>query len=53
LPQIGRPDDMANAAVFLASDVLARHITGQTLVIAGGMEGRLLWQPAEIDAGIV
>jgi 3-oxoacyl-[acyl-carrier protein] reductase len=53
LPQIGRPDDMANAAVFLASDVLARHITGQTLVIAGGMEGRLLWQPTEIEVGIV
>jgi 3-oxoacyl-[acyl-carrier protein] reductase len=40
---------MANAAVFLASDTLARHITGQTLVVAGGMEGRLLWQPDEID----
>ncbi len=54
LPQIGRPDDMANAAVFLASDALARHITGQTLVIAGGMwKGRLLWQPSEIDARIV
>ncbi len=49
LPQIGRPDDMAGAAVFLASDTLARHITGQTLVIAGGMEGRLLWQPGEVD----
>jgi 3-oxoacyl-[acyl-carrier protein] reductase len=49
LPQIGRPEDMANAAVFLASDALARHITGQTLVVAGGMEGRLLWQPEEID----
>ena len=48
-PQIARPDDIANAAVFLSSDTLARHITGQTLVIAGGMEGRLLWQPEEID----
>lgn len=53
LPQIGRPDDMANAAVFLASDALARHITGQTLVVAGGMEGRLLWQPEEINPGIM
>jgi 3-oxoacyl-[acyl-carrier protein] reductase len=53
LPQIGRPEDMANAVVFLASDKLARHITGQTLVIAGGMEGRLLWQPAEIDPGAI
>jgi len=49
LPQIGRPADMANAVVYLSSDALARHITGQTLVIAGGMEGRMLWQPEEID----
>jgi 3-oxoacyl-[acyl-carrier protein] reductase len=53
LPQIGRPEDIANAVVFLASDKLARHVTGQTLVIAGGMEGRSLWQPEEIDAAIV
>lgn len=52
LPQIGRPDDMAHAAVFLASDVLARHVTGQTLVIAGGMEGRLLWAEGEVDPGL-
>lgn len=49
LPQIGRPDDMAHAAVFLASDALARHITGQTLIVAGGMEGRVLWQDGEVD----
>lgn len=52
LPKIARPDDMANAAVFLSSDKLAGHITGQTLVIAGGMEGRTLWQPSEIDPTI-
>jgi len=51
LPQLGRPEDMANSCVFLASDRLARHITGQTLVIAGGMEGRWLWLPAEVDPG--
>jgi 3-oxoacyl-[acyl-carrier protein] reductase len=49
LPQLARPEDIANAVVFLSSDALARHITGQTLVIAGGMEGRLLWQPDETD----
>ena len=49
LPQIARPDDIANAVVYLSSDTLARHVTGQTLVVAGGMEGRLLWQPEEID----
>jgi 3-oxoacyl-[acyl-carrier protein] reductase len=52
LPQLARPEDIAHAAVFLSSDTLARHITGQTLVIAGGMEGRLLWQPNEIDPSI-
>src|SRR5512140_1312004 len=53
LPQLARPADIAHAAVFLASDTLARHLTGQTLIIAGGMEGRWLWQPEEIDTGIV
>jgi 3-oxoacyl-[acyl-carrier protein] reductase len=52
LPQLARPEDVANATVFLSSDALARHITGQTLVIAGGMEGRLLWQPHEINPSI-
>jgi 3-oxoacyl-[acyl-carrier protein] reductase len=49
LPQIARPEDIANATVFLASDKLARHLTGQTLVVAGGMEGRWLWKPEEVD----
>ena len=49
LPQLARPGDIANAVVFLSSDSLARHITGQTLVVAGGMEGRLLWSPEEIS----
>ena len=53
LPKIARPADMANSVVFLASDRLAGHITGQTLVVAGGMEGRMLWQPGEIDPSIV
>lgn len=43
LTKIGEPSDVAAAAAFLSSDKLAGHITGQTLVIAGGMEGRLLW----------
>ncbi len=52
LPQLARPEDIAHAAVFLASDKLARHVTGQNLVIAGGMEGRQLWQAEEIDPAI-
>jgi NAD(P)-dependent dehydrogenase (short-subunit alcohol dehydrogenase family) len=53
LPQIARPDDMAGTAVFLSSDTLARHITGQAVVIAGGMEGRQLWAPEEVDTALV
>jgi len=53
LPQVARPDDIAHLAVFLSSDKLARHITGQTILAAGGMEGRWLWQPEEVDADIV
>ena len=52
LPKLGQPDDVANTAVFLSSDTLAGHITGQTVIIAGGMEGRLLWPagpPSEAD----
>jgi len=33
--RIGTPDDMAGAALFLASD-LARYIVGQTIVVDGG-----------------
>lgn len=53
LPQIARPDDIANLAVFLSSDKLARHITGQTILAAGGMEGRWLWQPEEVNPDVV
>lgn len=52
LPKVGRPEDVANAVVFLASDRLAGHLTGQTLVVAGGMEGRWLWRPDEVDPAI-
>jgi 3-oxoacyl-[acyl-carrier protein] reductase len=53
LPQLGRPEDVAHATVYLSSDKLARHITGQVLVIAGGMEGRRLWTCGEIDPAAV
>lgn len=49
LPKVAQPDDVANTAVFLSSDTLAGHVTGQTVIIAGGMEGRLLWPPNEAD----
>jgi len=43
LRQIGSTEDICRAALFLASPRTARHITGEMLTIAGGMEGRVLW----------
>ena len=36
LADLGKPEDIANAALFLASDD-ARYITGQVIVVDGGM----------------
>ncbi|XP_004293343.1 PREDICTED: tropinone reductase-like 3 [Fragaria vesca subsp. vesca] len=40
LKKLGKTEDMAAAAAFLASDD-ASYITGETLVVAGGMPSRL------------
>jgi 3-oxoacyl-[acyl-carrier protein] reductase len=42
LKKLGTPEDVARQIVVLASDRLSGHVTGQTVVVAGGMEGRLL-----------
>lgn len=42
LEKIGRPEDVANALVFLASEELSGHTSGDIFGIAGGMEGRVL-----------
>jgi 3-oxoacyl-[acyl-carrier protein] reductase len=48
LKQIARAEDIANAAAWMCSPA-SRHVTGQILTVAGGMEGRVLWDPDEID----
>ncbi|GJW35872.1 tropinone reductase-like protein 3 [Tanacetum coccineum] len=40
LKRLGTPEDMAAATAFLASDE-ASYITGETIVVAGGMSSRL------------
>ncbi len=42
LKKLGTPEDVAHQIVVLASDHLSGHVTGQIVVVAGGMEGRLL-----------
>jgi 3-oxoacyl-[acyl-carrier protein] reductase len=49
LRQLARAADIARTALWLASPALARHVTGQAITVAGGMEGRLRWQPDDVD----
>jgi NAD(P)-dependent dehydrogenase (short-subunit alcohol dehydrogenase family) len=43
------PQDIGSAILYFASDVLSGHVSGQTINVAGGMEGRVLFTPGEID----
>lgn len=42
LRKVAQPEDVASQVVVLASDTLSGHVTGQVIVVAGGMEGRLV-----------
>jgi 3-oxoacyl-[acyl-carrier protein] reductase len=42
LRKVGQPQDVARQVVVLASDRLSGHVTGQVVVVAGGMEGRTI-----------
>ena len=42
LRKVAMPEDVAAHVVVLASDTLSGHVTGQVVVVAGGMEGRLI-----------
>jgi 3-oxoacyl-[acyl-carrier protein] reductase len=44
LRKVAQPEDVAAQVVVLASDVLSGHVTGQLVVVAGGMEGRVVHQ---------
>ena len=47
LRKVATTADIANTIVFLSSPTAAGHISGQLVTVAGGMEGRLLWPPAD------
>ncbi|KAI6026993.1 hypothetical protein EDC04DRAFT_221630 [Pisolithus marmoratus] len=40
--------DVANQIVVLASSTVSGHVTGQIIMVDGGMEGRLLNKPEDI-----
>lgn len=53
LQQIARAEEIARAAVFFCSPYAARHVSGQILTVAGGMEGRVLWQKSQVDRAAI
>lgn len=53
LRQLARARDIAATCLALASPALSRHVTGQVITVAGGMEGRRLWEPDQIDEAAV
>jgi 3-oxoacyl-[acyl-carrier protein] reductase len=53
LRQLGRAVDVARAVLFLCSPAMSRHVSGEVLTVAGGMEGRTLWGEADVDEDAV
>lgn len=56
LDKIATPEDVAGQVVVLASDRLSGHVSGQVVVVAGGMEGRVIHElkhgaPAQAATG--
>lgn len=49
LSKLARPEDVAQAIVFLAAHRLSAHLTGVLLPVAGGMEGRVLHKFEDVD----
>jgi len=53
LRQLGRAKDIARAVAWLVSPTASSHVTGQIVTVAGGMEGRLLWDEGEVERGAI
>jgi NAD(P)-dependent dehydrogenase (short-subunit alcohol dehydrogenase family) len=52
LRKVATPADIAHAILYLSSDSLAGHVSGQTITVAGGMEGRVLFSGDDVESCI-
>ena len=53
LRKIASVDEIASSVLFLLSDKTSGHISGETLMVDGGMEGRRLFDQKEIDVNFL
>ncbi|KAG9310861.1 NAD(P)-binding protein [Chiua virens] len=48
LKKVATPQDIAHQIAVLSSSTVSGHVTGQVVMVEGGMEGRLLNKPEDI-----
>ncbi|GJE92999.1 SDR family oxidoreductase [Phanerochaete sordida] len=48
LRKVAEPEDIASQVVILSSSSVSGHVTGQVILVEGGMEGRLLNKPEDV-----
>ncbi|MGV9102949.1 MAG: SDR family NAD(P)-dependent oxidoreductase [Promethearchaeia archaeon] len=49
MQKVATPSDIANTILAVSSDIMTGHMSGETVTVAGGMEGRILFDRDEID----
>ncbi|KAF8646261.1 hypothetical protein AX16_007301 [Volvariella volvacea WC 439] len=52
LRKVAVPHDIATQVVLLSSNAVSGHVSGQVLMVEGGMEGRLLNYPEDINLSL-
>ncbi|PSR79451.1 hypothetical protein PHLCEN_2v7038 [Hermanssonia centrifuga] len=50
LKKVAQPQDIASQIVILSSPLVSGHVTGQVVMVEGGMEGRLLNRPEDLTS---
>jgi 3-oxoacyl-[acyl-carrier protein] reductase len=53
LRQLARPEDVARVVATLLSPAASRHVSGEDITVAGGMEGRVQWAVEDVDVPAV
>ena len=48
--QLARAADIARVVAVLCAPGISRHVSGEVVTVAGGMEGRVQWDASEVDA---